>query len=116
MQSTARRISLVTNQEKGHVATSVPLKGVRNKNYASIHHVPLIEWQLVEIIWDETVFGDTKRLEHRLLPEATTALDSRNSVNNAKRQDAFDRSGDNTKGQRLRIVLVPGLYVECKCR
>ena len=47
-----------------------------------------------------------------MLPVAATALDGCDGVDNAEGQDALDGTGYQSKGEGVRVVLIPGLYVE----
>lgn len=57
---------------------------------------------------------DPNGLQHGLLPEAPSPKVSRQSINNAECENAFNGTGNDTEGQRVSVVLVPGLNVECK--
>lgn len=50
--------------------------------------------------------------EHRSLPEASSSQIGSQSVDDAERNDTFNWSGDDTKCQGVRVVLVPSLDVE----
>lgn len=93
----------------------LPLHSVGDKNEASINHVPLIPGHFVNVIWYNTVLGNTNSLQQRLLPKAPSSFDSSHRIHNTKRQYSFHRARDYAKGQGLRVVLVPRLDVEGKC-
>jgi len=37
----------------------LPLDSVEYKNNAAIYYPPLIEWQVVDVVWDDTGMWDT---------------------------------------------------------
>lgn len=67
---------------------------IRHKHDSAINHKPLGEGKVVDVVRDEVIFWDFEGLEHGLLPVASTAFDSRDGINDAKGQNAFDRSRD----------------------
>lgn len=52
--------------------------------------------------------------QHRLVPEGATTFDASEGVNDAKRQDALDRTRHNAESQSLGVVLIPSLHIECE--
>ena len=93
----------------------LPLESVKDKDDAAIYHVPLVEGHIVEIIGDKAVVGNAKCLKHGLLPEATSAHYSSDGVNDAERENAFNRAGNDAKGEGASEILVPSLNVEGQC-
>lgn len=94
---------------------SVPLKRVCDEDHAAVDHVPFIEREVIDIVWNGGTFRYTQCLEHRLLPVAASAFHGCDGIHNAESQDAFDGPGHNPQGECLRVILVPGLDVEGKC-
>lgn len=90
----------------------IRLNGVQNQDSASLNHVPLIKCQLVDYAWDEGRFWNTNGTEHRLLPEAGSALDGRKCIHEDQDNDTLDWSRDYAKCECFRVVFVPGLDVE----
>ncbi|KAI4279057.1 MAG: hypothetical protein LQ337_000572 [Flavoplaca oasis] len=74
--------------------STIPLERIENEDKATIHHVPFIEGQIVNVIGDEIVVCYTQCVEHRLLPKAAATFYTSNGINDAKGQNALDRSGD----------------------
>ena len=60
----------------------MPLHGVRNQHDPSVNHVPLIPGHFVKVVGDESAFRDTYGLEHGLLPEAASTLQSSDCIHN----------------------------------
>ncbi len=71
------------NKRKWERGENVPLYSVEDKYDASVHHVPLIEWQLVHEIRDCGAFRNAEGAEHGLLPEASAAFDGGNRIDDA---------------------------------
>lgn len=51
-------------------------------------------------------------MKHRLLPETATSHDARECVYKCQDDDSLHRARDYAESEGLRVVFVPGLYVE----
>ncbi len=69
---------------------------IEDQDNPSIEHVPLGEWQVIDVIRDKVVFWNADGVQHRLLPKACPALVSGKSVDNPKCNDAFNWPRDET--------------------
>lgn len=94
----------------------VPLDGVEDEYDAAVHHIPLVPRQRVESLGNEGVVLHAEVFEHRALPETSPADVGCEGIDGTERQDTFDRAGNDTQRERGRVVLVPGLDVECEER
>jgi len=92
----------------------IPLDCVQYENYSSLHHIPFVEWKLVNIFGYESIVRNPNSCEHRLLPEASPAFDGCECVDRNQDQYSFHRPGNQTQSQSVCMVFVPGLYVESK--
>lgn len=70
----------------------------------------------MNVVRNNSLFGNAYAFEHGLLPKAASSFYCSNCIHNAKRQDAFDGSRYNAQYQGLGIIFIPRLYVERECR
>lgn len=92
------------------------LDGVEHEDDSTLDHVPLSEGHLVDIVGDAHGVRKTNPAEHALLPEVTTAHDAGEDVNKDDGQNTFNGAVDDTEGESLGVVFVPGLNVESEER
>jgi hypothetical protein len=88
------------------------LNSVEDEDATTLHHVPFIEREVVDVGRDESIMGNTGCLEHALLPEAGSTLDSCECVDQGQDDDAFDGTRYEAERESLGVVFIPGLYVE----
>jgi hypothetical protein len=87
--------------------------GIEGDDHVAVQHVEVAE---VHGVGD---FGEVRRErdpseggKHGLLPVAAAAFDGCDGVDDAKGQDALDRTGHESECEGVRVVFIPGLYVE----
>lgn len=85
---------------------------IEHQYYATIYHVPFVECQFIQEVWDEGIFRDADCIQQRPLPEAPTTNVRSEGIYKAKGQDAFDGSGDNAESKRMGMVFIPSLDIE----
>ena len=91
----------------------LPLESVQSKDSSAVHQIPLVPSQVVNYIWDESRLGNMDGLKKRLLPETAASKECRCTINGTEREDTFNGARYDPKCQRMGMILVPGLNVEC---
>ena len=86
--------------------------GVEDQHQAALDHVPVRPGQVVDDIRDDCEARHAQTSEHGLVPEAATANVAGECVHKTKDDDTLNRTRDNTQGQSVSVVFIPGLHVE----
>ena len=104
-----------------HVAGG--LDRVVDQHDGALDHVPLGEGEVVKEAGqgqdgaaEGEGLGNTERGEHALLPEGGATEVAGQGVNAHEDQDALNGPVDDAQGERLGVVLIPGLNVESQER
>lgn len=105
---------VVRHSDKGQGGVNLPLYSVENQHNSTLNHIPLIEWQFINVFRNKSVMWDANSSEHRLSPEARSTFNCSERVDGDEDDDSFYRSRDQAQCQSLCMIFVPGLYVECE--
>lgn len=90
------------------------LDSIQDQNKSTLNHIPLVEWKVVHIFGNESILRNANSLEHRLLPEATSTLNSCECIDSNQDQNSLHWSGNQAESECFRVVFIPGLNVEGK--
>ncbi|KAI6775405.1 hypothetical protein HG530_002163 [Fusarium avenaceum] len=88
------------------------LDGVEDQNDATLDKIPLGKSQVVNEGWDAHGRRNANGLEHALLPEVATPNITSEGKDHNNSENTLNRSIDNTKGESLGVISLPGLDVE----
>jgi hypothetical protein len=88
------------------------LVGVEDEDDAALDEVPLGEGEVVDPVGDAHGGGHADDAEHALLPEVGAAHEAGDGEDDDDGDDAFDGAVDDSEGEGLGVVGLPGLDVE----